>query len=233
MARISKYQFDQEVTKEDFVIGSDGRTKKTRNYKLEDLTTFFGKQDAILGDKFAFIYDQTPAVTNIGSGKCSFDNKSISNTPFSGVTEIYLSRYNASGNDVYDFFVASYEGDAVIELRNGNDTTNFGVFRTQSVNLLPNDVIRIDVDVVSSNGTVTGGDLITASTVYASSDKTFIYTQITSQSTWSITHALNKFPSITVVDDGNNVIIGDIQYISKSELTITFASAVSGKAYLN
>lgn len=233
MARISKYQFDQDVTKDDFVIGSDGKTKKTRNYKLEDLTTFFGKQDAVLGDKFAYIYDQTPAANEIGSGKCSFNNKNINNTPFSGVTEIYLNRYNASGNDVYDFFIASYAGDATVELRKGNDTTNFGVFRMQSVNLLSNDVIRLNVDVISNNGTVSGGNVITISTVYASSDKTLIFNQISSESTWNITHSLNKFPSITVVDDGNNVIVGDIQYISKNQLTITFASAVSGKAYLN
>lgn len=233
MARISKYQFDSDVTKDDFVIGSDGRTKKTRNYKLEDLTGFFGKQDAILGDKFAFIYDQTPNQIDIGSGKCSFNNKNINNTPFSGVNEIYISRYNTSSNDVYDFLIASYAGDATLELRKGNDTTNYGVFRMQSVNLLSNDVIRLNVDMISSNGTISGGNVITFSTVYASSDKTLVFTQVSSESTWNISHSLNKFPSVTVVDDGNNVVIGDIQYISNNQLTITFASSVSGKAYLN
>ena len=55
MARISKYKFDENVTKDDFVIGSDGPTKLTRNYKLETLANFFGKQDQILGDKFAYV----------------------------------------------------------------------------------------------------------------------------------------------------------------------------------
>lgn len=233
MARISKYQFDQDVTSDDFVIGSDGRTKRTRNYKLDDLSTFFGKQDQILGDKFAFIYDQASTSLSIGSGKCSFNNKSVTNTPFSGVTQIYLSKYNASGNNISDFLSASYNGDAILEIRNGGDTTNFGVFRMQSINSLPNDVIRINVDVISSNGTITGGETLTLSTVYASGDKTHVHTQVTAQSIWTVSHALNKFPSVTVVDDGGNVVIGDIYYLAQNELTITFNGSISGKAYLN
>lgn len=233
MARISKYQFDQDVTKDDFVIGSDGKTKKTRNYKIDDLSTFFGKQDKILGNKFAFVYNQNPSQIAIRAGECSFNNKSVTNTPFSGIEQIYISRTNQSEIDVYDFIIASYNGDAVLEIRNSTDITNFGVFRMQSVNLLPNDVIRITVDVVSSNGTVTNGDVITLATVYASGDKSLTFTQVTAESIWNITHSLNKFPSVTVVDDGGNVIIGDIYYLAQNQLTITFASAVSGKAYLN
>lgn len=41
MARISKYNFDQDVTKDDFVIGTDSQTKVTRNYKLEDILDLF------------------------------------------------------------------------------------------------------------------------------------------------------------------------------------------------
>ena len=44
MARISKYKFDENVTENDFVIGSDGTTKKTRNFKLDDLTNFLAKK---------------------------------------------------------------------------------------------------------------------------------------------------------------------------------------------
>ena len=62
MARISKYKIDTDVTKDDFVIGSDGGTKVTRNYKLEDLTSFFSKQQEILGNKFIYEYDLPRAV---------------------------------------------------------------------------------------------------------------------------------------------------------------------------
>jgi hypothetical protein len=41
MARINKYGFDQNVTKDDFVIGSDSQTKVTKNYKLQDILDLF------------------------------------------------------------------------------------------------------------------------------------------------------------------------------------------------
>lgn len=64
-------------------------------------------------------------------------------------------------------------------------------------------------------------------------DKEFIYTQSTSSDVWMIQHNLNKYPSVTVVDSGNSVVTGEIVYIDKNNIQITFTSAFSGKAYCN
>ena len=64
-------------------------------------------------------------------------------------------------------------------------------------------------------------------------DKTFVYNQVTSSDVWEITHNLNKYPAVTVVDSGGSVVIGEIVYIDKNNIRITFTSAFSGKAYLN
>ena len=64
-------------------------------------------------------------------------------------------------------------------------------------------------------------------------DKTFIYNQATSSDVWEIEHNLDKYPSVTVVDSGGTVVIGEIVYIDKNNIRITFTSAFSGKAYLN
>ena len=47
------------------------------------------------------------------------------------------------------------------------------------------------------------------------------------------TGALGTFPSITVVNNNNIVIYGEIAYVSTTQLTVTFASAQTGKLYLN
>ena len=47
------------------------------------------------------------------------------------------------------------------------------------------------------------------------------------------TGALGNFPSITVVNNNNIVIYGEIAYVSTTQLTVTFASAQTGKLYLN
>ena len=233
MARISKYNLDTEVTKNDLVIGTDSKTNFTRNFKLEDLTGFFAKQQQILGNKFSYTYDQGATFTSLGGGKLSFNNKSITNTPFSGVTSIYLNRYNINNEDVYDFIVELQDKGGVINIYNGNTSTNFGVFRIQNINLDQNDVIQLTVDTLATNGTITGGDLAIVLGEFTSGDKTYVHTQISSSTTWTVNHALGKYPSVTVVDDGDNVVVGDIQYITNNQLTITFQASVSGKAYIN
>ena len=64
-------------------------------------------------------------------------------------------------------------------------------------------------------------------------DKNFVYVQATSSDIWEITHNLNKYPAVTVVDSGGSVVVGEIVYIDKNNIRITFASAFSGKAYFN
>ena len=61
----------------------------------------------------------------------------------------------------------------------------------------------------------------------------YIHTQLPPSAVWSVVHGLNRFPSVTVVDTGNSVVIPSVTYDSNNALTITFGSATSGKAYLN
>lgn len=73
----------------------------------------------------------------------------------------------------------------------------------------------------------------TSSELGLTGDKDFVFIKSTPDSVWEITHNLDKYPSVTVVDSAGSVVIGDITYTSKSALTVTFSAAFSGKAYLN
>ena len=64
-------------------------------------------------------------------------------------------------------------------------------------------------------------------------DKFYTFTQLAPSSQWEINHPLDKFPSVTVVDSGGSVVIGDITYIDDSNIIIAFCGAFSGVAYLN
>jgi hypothetical protein len=61
----------------------------------------------------------------------------------------------------------------------------------------------------------------------------YTHNQMTSSSTWVITHNLGFFPSVSVVDNGNNVVIGDVSYISVNQVSISFSASFGGKAYLS
>lgn len=64
-------------------------------------------------------------------------------------------------------------------------------------------------------------------------DLNFNHIQVASSSTWNVTHNLGKRPEVTVIDSGNNMVIGDVSHTDENNLTITFTVATSGNAYLN
>jgi hypothetical protein len=47
------------------------------------------------------------------------------------------------------------------------------------------------------------------------------------------TGALGTFPSITVVNNNNIVLYGEVRYITTTQITVTFASPQTGTLYLN
>tara|TARA_R110002072_G_scaffold231153_1_gene388495 strand:+ start:514 stop:1089 length:576 start_codon:yes stop_codon:yes gene_type:complete len=98
--------------------------------------------------------------------------------------------------------------------------------------------ISITGTLADSNASVgTNGQVLTSTvTGIAWADNvqaTFEFTQGVPATTWNITHDLNKFPSITVIDTGNTVVTGEYNYTSNKTVTLTFSAAFAGKAYLN
>lgn len=64
-------------------------------------------------------------------------------------------------------------------------------------------------------------------------DKNYIHNQVVASDTWQIQHNLGKFPSVSIVDSGDNLVVGEVKYIDSNNVLITFTSVFSGKAYLN
>jgi len=62
---------------------------------------------------------------------------------------------------------------------------------------------------------------------------TYVHAQGSAASSWTITHNLGRRPSVTIVDSGGNVQIGEVLYNSDNQITVTFAAAFGGYAYLN
>lgn len=69
--------------------------------------------------------------------------------------------------------------------------------------------------------------------VVTSNDANYVHNQIIATNTWIVSHPLNKYASITVVDSNGNIIFGDVHYDSLSQITVSFTSIFSGKAFLN
>jgi hypothetical protein len=57
--------------------------------------------------------------------------------------------------------------------------------------------------------------------------------QNASLTTWTINHNLNFYPNVTVFNSAGDQVEGDVVHTDATSLTVTFSSAMSGKAHLS
>jgi hypothetical protein len=65
------------------------------------------------------------------------------------------------------------------------------------------------------------------------SDANYVHVQSSASDAWVVSHNLNKYCSVTVVDDNDDVVIGEINYTSINEVVLTFTAAFTGRAFFN
>ena len=102
--------------------------------------------------------------------------------------------------------------------------------------------LKVNAAILDSTGkTGTTGQVLT-STVTGTSwenmvDSSGVYPFIASTSPFVITinhpGTWGDYPSVTVVDNNKIVVLGEVRYISTTQLTLTFTATFSGTAYLN
>ena len=138
-----------------------------------------------------------------------------------------------------------YTYDSLLKL-NDNDGLNSGLKVVTDGLGTPSPLSLSELEVVSSvaveatgfkTPTGTSAQVLladgTVGSLAGSGDLSYIHIQSAALSTWSISHGMGKFPSITVVDSGNSVVVGSSNMVDNNNLTITFTASFSGKAYLN
>lgn len=64
-------------------------------------------------------------------------------------------------------------------------------------------------------------------------DLSYLHEQASASATWTITHNLGKYPSVTVVDSAGDECEGNVNHVSLTQTVITFSAAFAGRAFLN
>ncbi|MBS4750313.1 hypothetical protein KG091_04400 [Carnobacteriaceae bacterium zg-ZUI78] len=59
-----------------------------------------------------------------------------------------------------------------------------------------------------------------------------VFKQTQASNVWTIEHALNRYPSVVIIDSAGTQVYGDVHYISLNKLEIRFTAAFSGTAVL-
>lgn len=60
----------------------------------------------------------------------------------------------------------------------------------------------------------------------------YVHTQASPSSSWIINHPLGGYPSVMVSDSASTVVIGEVSYVSTSQVVVDFTTPFSGYAYL-
>lgn len=61
----------------------------------------------------------------------------------------------------------------------------------------------------------------------------FRYEQLVASASWAISHGMNKYPSVSIIDSSGASIVGDVSWVDLNNVTINFSGAIAGEAYLN
>jgi hypothetical protein len=164
-----------------------------------------------------------------------FNKNSILNAKLQPVTtaerNALASGYNSSdaGLVVYDttlHLLYAWDGNQWDQMSVSQDQIS------QIADAFNKTVVAIDITADNQNRTITltYRDNLSIQDTYKFSH---IHNQTVSSSTWNITHNLNKYPSVSIVDSSNEEVIGEVEHVNSNSLIVKFSAPFSGKAFLN
>lgn len=241
MAKIATYELDTNVVAADKWIGSDSQNSwQTKNFTAGDVADFINKK-AIQSQLLRYTYQNEGARRD---ATVSFDPYGADQVLFSSISSFTLSNFDAyslNSNppvDISTLYKSPFTGSEIL-MTQCNDMSQWAIFMwdSQEANLGDNNFSNIGLTYKAGQGSLKQGqDYFISLLTYQVGekvDKNFVYTQNVASATWVVTHNLNKFPSVSVVDSANTLVNGQVEYNSINEVTISFRAAFTGKAFFN
>lgn len=234
MSRIVSYPYDNDIKDADAWIGSEASTTRTKQYTAEAVAKYLNINGKIsIGAQMVFKYVQQPLT---GVGSFSITSGGLNNVPFANITTLTLSMTDRGNQNTVAFLDYLVGSDILIGEQ--NEISTFGQYDVISYTVNAGDATYYDlvVNYKGGNGVLTIDkyyDIMNFVLSADAEDKTFVFTQGVPAVQWTVQHNLNKFPSVSVVNNNNIVINGEVTYIDTNNVQLDFSAAFAGKAYLN
>ena len=230
MARISSYPRDLDVVDQDSWMGTSVPGLQTRNFTAAAVAKYLNIKGKIsVSAQMVYKFEADP--NDAGSG----DFYGVADgTAFSAITSLNVHVMDKGSQNVVNFI--SYLIDSDILISEQNDISIFGHYKVKGYTDNGDSFYTLTLEYIGGSGILTNQDVYDIANFTIAklgTDKTFIFTQSSPSATWTINHALNKFPSVSVVNNNNILMYGNTTYTDKNNLTINFSAGFSGKAYLN
>jgi hypothetical protein len=236
MARINTYPFDLKVNDYDAWVGSDSLNGATKQFTALAVAEYLNTSGKVsISAQMTFKYwTNNPKNTQV-PGPGDFYGPA-EGSAITGITTMQLSKKDVSGQNVVafmDYIVGSH-----ILISEQNEISAFGHFLIDSytINDPDDDFYTLNITSIGGNGNLTEllyYDFAIFTPSALAVDKNFVFPQDVASATWTVQHNLDKFPSCTMVLSTGQQGFGDVTFIDENNLTITFASAETGKAYIN
>ena len=246
MARISTYPIDTNLVSTDKWIGSDANSKNaTKNFTLGSVAAWLNTTSSVDSQTLRYTYQADAEDNTRKKGSISFVPIKADTVLFSSITEWTLSSYSLKylsesvPTDISGFYTTPLITSYII-ITDVKDISNYGIFSWDSAALKfeTTDFWDIGLTHVVSSGSLENTkdyfiSLLTYNATGSSGDKNFVFTQAASSAVWTVTHDLNKYCAVSVVDTAGTVVNGRVEYDSLNQVTITFSAAFSGQAFCN
>jgi hypothetical protein len=240
MAKISTYALDSDIRGGDKLIGTDGgAANATKNFTLDKVADFLNTTK-IESASIRYRYQDVGQYDVREFGTISFPSSLGPTVPFNSFNNMILSGQTQQGIQVADYYTAPLIGSIVL-LSNALNPSNWAVYKW--INSVENpeageDFYTITLDYVNGvGGLQKNKDYFITMLLYDygefGGDKTYAYPQDVPSDTWVVTHNMNKYPSVSVVDSAGSAVVGEVLYDSINQVTINFSAPFSGKAFFN
>lgn len=245
MARISTYVNDTNVVGTDKWIGSDSQNNfQTKNFTAQDVANFInkvGSESQLLRYQYSTKgVGQRPnmSITLPGGGAVS--------QSLSGITQLVFSQYaeNQGGLllNVSTWYTSPLIGSQVL-LTQCDDITNWAIYTWTAASVKGGEPLfwEVNLTYVSGNGSLNEDkDYFISLLNHSSSgggDKNEVSAQLSGNNSYTVTHGLNKFPSVSVslgtTAAPTEEIECKITYLNVSQVKLDFTSNFTGVAIFN
>ena len=231
MSKISSYPSKPILEGSDILIGTSAENGQTKNFSVQALSNYaINVWLSAISWKFV-ILEPDPIIRELGS--ISFENFEGQSTPWANITKLFINTSMPNGTASINYLSRLIGKNIILGDRNNLD--GYGVFRFDSLTQEDGSVYSMSLTYLSGSGVIKAlhyyGIQIDVDAIEG--DKNFTFTQPTPSAEWPIQHNMDKFPSVSVVNNNNILMYGNTTYVDKNNLTISFSAGFSGKAYLN
>lgn len=237
MARINTYVTDTSVQALDKWVGTDFNGGITKNFTAKSVADWVNSANAVgIAGQMNFKF-QTNLISGRAQGTVSFDIGGGDQTAFSSITTFKLSKYN-SGNLLIANFLNVLKNKYVLFCQT-NNVNNFGVYRITDIvqDVSETDFYDITLTLIAANGEMIENEYYSLIAwpynATGTNDKHYTHNQNSASAIWTVTHDLDKHPSVSVVLSTGLQGFGAVTYIDNNNLTIAFSGPETGKAYMN